>query len=252
MRHSSRGFTLIELLVALAIMALMALLSWRGIEGMSRAQSQLQARADDVLTLQVGLAQWHTDLDALVSLPGTPALDWDGRVLRLTRRHPMGEPASVQVVAWTLRNEGSSAQWIRWQSAALSQRADWTAAWDRAQTWGQTPSAEDRLSEVRVRALSQWQIFFHRGGAWSNPLSSEGAPSAGSVSTVTSTSNSAGSTLAGTPNGSTTGTPVSFKVSAPGTPPDGIRLVLDLPAGQSLSGKLTLDWVNPVLTGSAP
>lgn len=227
MRRQAHGFTLIELLVAISVMALMAMLSWRGIDGMSRAQSQLQTRADDVLTLQVGLAQWRTDLDAMVSLPGTAALDWDGRVLRLTRRHPLGEPASAQVVAWTLRNDGAngagSGSWMRWQSAAISQRADWTAAWARAQTWGQNPSAEDRAQEVNVRALSQWQLFFHRGGAWSNPLSSEG----------TSTSTTTGS-------------------AAPGSPPDGLRLVLDLPPGQSLTGKLTLDWVNPTLTGAAP
>ena len=33
-----RGFTLIELLVALAAMAVMAGLSWRGLDGMLRAQ----------------------------------------------------------------------------------------------------------------------------------------------------------------------------------------------------------------------
>ena len=229
MRRQAHGFTLIELLVAISVMALMAMLSWRGIDGMSRAQSQLQTRADDVLTLQVGLAQWRTDLDAMVNLPGTAALDWDGRVLRLTRRHPLSEPASLQVVAWTLRNDGAngagSGSWMRWQSAAISQRADWTAAWARAQTWGQTPSAEDRAQEVNVRALSQWQLFFHRGGAWSNPLSSEGTTPA----TAGSASN-----------------------AAPGSPPDGLRLVLDLPSGQSLTGKLTLDWVSPTLTGAAP
>ena len=220
MRPHSRGFTLIELLVAISVMALMALLSWRGIDGMSRAQNQLQARADDTLTLQVGLAQWRTDLDAMLSLAGTPSMDWDGRVLRVSRRHPLSEPASVQVVAWTLRD----GQWLRWQSPAISQRAEWATAWSRAQIWGQTPTAEDRAQEVSVRALSQWQIFFHRGGAWSNPLSSEG----------TATNAAAGA------------------APAPGTPPDGIRLVLALPPGTSLSGQLTLDWVNPVLTGAAP
>ena len=152
---------------------------------------------------------------------GTPALDWDGRVLRLTRRHPLTESASIQVVAWTLR----AGQWLRWQSNPISQRGEWTSAWRRAQTWGQTPSAEDRGLEVAVRELSQWQIFFHRGGAWSNPLSSEGAKPAS--------------------NGGAGNTPSA-------SAPDGIRLVLDLPAGPGLSGKLTLDWVNPVLTGEAP
>jgi general secretion pathway protein J len=37
--RANRGFTLIELLVAIAIMALLALVSWQGLEGMARAQS---------------------------------------------------------------------------------------------------------------------------------------------------------------------------------------------------------------------
>ena len=72
--------------MALFAMALLAVMSWRGLDGMARAQAQTEARADEVLTLQVGLAQWAADLDALIQLPQTTAIDWNGRVLRMTRR----------------------------------------------------------------------------------------------------------------------------------------------------------------------
>ena len=39
---AQRGFTLIELLVALSIMAVMAVLSWRGLDGMTRTQAQVR------------------------------------------------------------------------------------------------------------------------------------------------------------------------------------------------------------------
>ena len=38
-RGAIGGFTLIELLVAISIMALLAILSWRGLDGMSRAHT---------------------------------------------------------------------------------------------------------------------------------------------------------------------------------------------------------------------
>lgn len=239
MQRHSRGFTLIELLVAIAVMALMAMLSWRGLDGMSRAQTQLQTRADDALALQVGLSQWRADLDAMTQLQGTPALDWDGRVLRITRTHAQREPVSMQVVAWTLRGPGASGTWMRWQSPPLTMRSEWTNAWTRAQTWGQTPTEAERSSEVSVRPLSQWQIFFYRGGAWSNPLSSEGTPSATATTGTVGTAGGAPNAAAATP-------------SAAGTAPEGIRLILDLPAGQSLTGKISLDWVKPTLTGNQP
>ena len=37
-RQSRCGFTLVELLVALAAMAMLSLMAWRGIDGMGRAQ----------------------------------------------------------------------------------------------------------------------------------------------------------------------------------------------------------------------
>ena len=87
-RPVQRGFTLVELLVALFILSLVAVLSWRGLDGMVRAQVATQARADQVLALQVGLAQWNADLEAIVPQPQEPALAWNGRVLRILRRAP--------------------------------------------------------------------------------------------------------------------------------------------------------------------
>ena len=50
----SVGFTLIELLVAVGLMALMAALSWRGLDGMTRSQAQMRQYADDVMALHFG------------------------------------------------------------------------------------------------------------------------------------------------------------------------------------------------------
>ena len=100
--HQHRGFTLIELLVALAVMGLLALLSWRSLDGMNRAQEITQQRADEVLRLQAALGQWGADLDALVETGELGALDFDGRVLRLTQSGVIGFYVFVMVASIVL------------------------------------------------------------------------------------------------------------------------------------------------------
>jgi general secretion pathway protein J len=213
-----RGFTLIELLVALSIMAVMAVLSWRGLDGMTRAQTQVRQHSDQVLTLQAGLAQWGADLDALAGQPGLPSLDWDGRALRVVRSSATQADEGLRVVAWSRRSIGGVGQWLRWQSPPVTTRSALQLAWQKAGLWAQNPSDEDRLLEVQIVPLDQWQIFYYRGDAWSNPLSSEGVSDA----------------VAG---------------SSAQVVPDGVRLVLQLSAGQAVSGEITRDWVRPGLGG---
>ena len=243
----ARGFTLIEVLVAIAIMALMSLMAWRGIDGMLRTQRGLQTRADDIRTLQAGLAQWQTDLDQLAELAGTPSWDWDGQVLRLTRRSadappsPNGPAASVQVVAWTWRidpGRPGGGDWQRWQSPPLTQSQDWQTAWDAARQWSQTPDDAARAGQIQIHPLAGWQIFVHRGGAWTNPLSSD-AVTAGPNTPPQSPPRP--NTPAAAP------TPAATSAS---TTPDGVRLVLSLPPGPAGAGPLTLDWVRPTLSGA--
>jgi general secretion pathway protein J len=225
--RSNLGFTLIEVLVAIAVMALMTLMAWRGIDGMLRTQTGLQQRGDDIRTLQAGLAQWQVDLDQLTELTGTPSWDWNGQVLRLTRRTATGN--DVHVVAWTWRNNPGSVdggQWQRWQSQPLNQVKDWQTARQLAGQWGQTPDDSTRAGQTQIHPLQGWQIFVHRGGSWANPLSSDVVAPSGGLNP---------------------GKPVA------GTIPDGVRLVLDLPASSPLAsgagGPITLDWVRPTFSG---
>ncbi|HUR88479.1 MAG TPA: prepilin-type N-terminal cleavage/methylation domain-containing protein [Ramlibacter sp.] len=222
------GFTLVELLIALFALSILAVLSWRGLDGMTRAQSITEARSDETLALQTGLAQWGADLDAMDQVaPGIKAIEWNGRVLRLTRRSTTQSTEGVLVVGWTRRIVGDRAMWLRWQSTPVTTRGDLDAAWQRADLWSQNQAGADAAREVAVTPIEDWQVFFFRDNAWTNPQSS-------------------GISIFATATAAAPGAP-----GVPGTlwtPPDGVRLVLILAPNQAVSGTLTRDWVRPQVT----
>lgn len=211
MKRRTRGFTLIELLVAIAAMALLALMSWRGLDAMGRAQALNRERGDAVLTLQTTLSQWNADLDAMVALSQTPAIDWDGRLLRLTRRSTDTATPVVFVAAWTLRTDATgSTHWRRWQSPGFTTRAEWQQAWTQAASWG-ADGGNTSGADVDLIPLDSWQLAYYRNDTWTPAVSAEALGTA---------------------------TPL----------PDGVRLTLALPQGPALAGLLTRDWVRPSLT----
>ena len=226
-KRRSRGFTLIELLVAIAVMAMLALLSWRSIDGMSRTQTITQERSDGLLRLQSAVGQWIADLDAVLDTGEVTPVDFNGQTLRLTRRDSAEsglDSRGVRVVALALWRSASGGQWTRWQSGPLLQRDELARAWQRAADWGRgagssttsttNPGADSALAII---AIDQWQIFFHRGETWGNPLSS-----------------------VGTEGAAPGGTPASSL-------PNGVRLQLTLSGRQGLTGTLLRDWVRPTL-----
>jgi len=231
--RTERGFTLIELLVALTVMALLALLSWRGIDGMVRVQADMRERMDGVVGLQIGLTQWSTDLDAVVETGQVSGVDYDGRVLRLTRRDTTVADSPVRVVGWARRvidgQHGGRGSWARWQSPPLRTKAELQEAWTRVQLWAQNASDVEKRREVAVLGLEQWQVFYYRNNAWSNPLSTASAANTN------------------TPTDAAASTAPTRSILAP--LPDGIRLVLTLSPGQALTNVLTKDWIRPVLGG---
>jgi general secretion pathway protein J len=212
------GFTLVELLVAISVLALIAALSWRGVDGMMRTRDALGARSDQLQTLQTALAQWGADLDAMQTLPGQTAIDWNGQVLRIVRRAPGNSAEGLRVVAWSSRNTDGEMRWLRWQSAPVTGRAALAAAWEQAAQWAQSPVAELRQRETPVAQMTAWRIYFFRDNAWTNPMSS--------------------GVTQGVPGGATAA-----------EPPQGVRLELELPAGAPVAGLLTRDWVRPTVSG---
>lgn len=194
-RRRGAGFTLVELLVALFIMAVLAALSWQGVDGMLRAREATQQTMDRTLRLNTVVTQWEQDLAALYETAAAPPLQFDGRTLRLTRRTEDG----VRVVAWTVRDGA----WWRWTGPVVTQSTELQQSWLASQQLLGNEAGQLRAFD----GVNDWQVYFFRANAWSNAQSSAdlltrgGAPGPGNM------------------------------VDAREELPTGVRLVLNFPAG---------------------
>ena len=154
------GFTLVEVLVALLALAILASLSWQGLDGILRAREVTRASLDRSTRLATVVTQWEQDLHALHDTGVVPALAFDGQTLRLTRRVETG----VALVAWSVR----SGLWQRWAGPATTRSGELQQGWlSSFQFVGNEPG-----HLLLAEAAGDWQIYFHRGGAWTNAQSS--------------------------------------------------------------------------------
>ena len=154
------GFTLVEVLVALLALAILASLSWQGLDGILRARDVTRESLDRSTRLATVVTQWEQDLHALHDTGVVPALAFDGQTLRLTRRVETG----VALVAWSVR----SGLWQRWAGPATTRSGELQQGWlSSFQFLGNEPG-----HLLLAESASDWQIYFHRGGAWTNAQSS--------------------------------------------------------------------------------
>lgn len=166
----TRGFTLIEVMVALLVMAVMAVLAWRGIDALLKTRDIAQASVEQSTRLQTVMAQWDRDLQMLQDDGVDDALSFDGASLRLTRRQERG----MVVIAWTVR-EG---RLYRWQSESLQTLGALESALEQSRQF----VAGDAQRLPLLEGVSGWQLYCYRDSSWSNCQSSGNLVTTGSGS----------------------------------------------------------------------
>lgn len=104
MRTRNRGFTLVELLVAIGILAMVAVLGWRGLDGIVRARVALTAQLEVTRGMQLSFAQLESDCENMADaalLGRRPNLLWDDNRLTLVRKVLVEQaPTQLQVVSY--------------------------------------------------------------------------------------------------------------------------------------------------------
>jgi general secretion pathway protein J len=176
MMRRTRGFTLLELLVAAMVLAVMAALSWRGLDGVARGRDAMRASSAASAQLALCMQQLRADVDAGHDagrdLPAV-SVAANGDLL-IVRRAPGsvatldGQPPRdaglLQVVRWGLRD----GVWRRWSSAPQGQRGALLAA--MRQPSGSGLPMLDGIGSVRFLVFRYaGSGLLQQSGAWVNP-----------------------------------------------------------------------------------
>jgi len=107
-QNQQSGFTLIELLVAITILAFIAVMSWRGLDGIIRSRQALTAQMDQTRGAQLAFAQLQNDLEQLSDrnqIGERPRLVADDYSMVFVRNVlAEGEPSRVQAVSYRIRD----------------------------------------------------------------------------------------------------------------------------------------------------
>ena len=103
-----RGFTLVELLVAISILAIVAVLGWRGLDSIIRARTSLNDDLAETRGLQLAFAQMQSDCSQIATAANIgnrpPLLAEEGGLTLVRMVFAENQPSRMQVVAYRLRD----------------------------------------------------------------------------------------------------------------------------------------------------
>jgi len=156
-RRRIGGFTLVELLVAISILAMVAVLGWRGLDGIVRARIALTTNMEQIRGIQLAFAQLQSDCAQIVNtedVSGRPILMTEGGNIMLLRTVVTDDqPTQFEVVSYRFRN----GELTRQESAATRDLAALDLAWQTALSDADSGPAVSLQSDVLTMTARVWQ-----------------------------------------------------------------------------------------------
>ncbi|WP_431475711.1 PulJ/GspJ family protein [Massilia eburnea] len=169
---NARGFTLIELLVAITVLAIVAVLGWRGLDGIVRSREQLTQNMEQTRGTQLTFAQMQSDLEQIADkqlLRERQNMLAESNRLVFVRTVMVENAASqLQVVSYTIRDGLLSRTESRGARDLLQLDALWKAALEQANTQAMV-GLQAGVANMEFRV---WE-----GGGWRQPNNAASTPS---------------------------------------------------------------------------
>jgi general secretion pathway protein J len=162
------GFTLVELLVAIGILAMVAVLGWRGLDGIVRARVALTEQMETTRGMQLAFAQMQSDCEHIAGqdiMDQRPYLLIGANRLTLVRLVATeNEPTRLQVVAYRVADGTLS----RRESVATRDLAQLDSLWQ-----SMTGDADQSPAVVLQSGVTGMQVLLWQNNQWRSSLQTQ-------------------------------------------------------------------------------
>jgi general secretion pathway protein J len=160
------GFTLVELLVAITILGFIAVLGWRGLDGIIRSRGALTSQMEQTRGLQLAFAQMQSDCANLGSsalLRGRAYLQVEDNRITLVRMVlAENQPTRLQVVSYRVRDGVLT----RRESASTRDLLQLDGLWQAALSDTDTAVTVALQSGVQGMSMRYWMAASGSGAGW--------------------------------------------------------------------------------------